>query len=138
MSKETLELVSKLFAKLSDAYETLASEDAAAAVADPDDDLDEDLPAAKPAGKAKPAAKKPAAKKPAADDGDVTEQDIIDAATKLIKSTGSRNSAVKIIKKFGAEKVSELDEDVYPKVMAAIKAAQKAAAEPEEAADEDI
>lgn len=144
MSKETLELISKLHAKLSDAYETLASaaEDEPAAKpakgkAKPaDEELDEDLPPPKKAGtagKAKaPAAKKAAKAEP---DEEVTDADLVAAATALIKAT-DRATAVKIIKKHGGEKIADLDEDVYPKVLAAFKAAMPAEEDPD--ADDDI
>jgi hypothetical protein len=133
MSKATLELISKLYAKLSDAYETLASEadDEAPAAkgkakAEVDDD---DLPAPKKAGtagKAKaPAGKKAPAKVEEPADEEVTEADLVAAATALIKAT-DRATAVKIIKKHGGEKIADLDEDVYPKVLAAFQKAMPA------------
>lgn len=122
MSKETYELISKLHAKLSDAYESLAAEDDAT-TPPPDDDL----PPPKKAGTAgKPKAKP----KATAVDDEVTEQDIIAAAGALIKAT-DRNTAVKIIKKHGAEKIADIEAEDYPKVLKALKAAM-----PDEGADD--
>jgi len=140
MSKATLEVIAKLHAKLSDAYESLAAEADEAKpkagktkVADPDELEEPELPAPKRAGttgKAKPAAKT-SKKVVEPEEEEITEQDLVNAATKLIKAT-DRATAVKIIKKHGGDKIADLDEDVYPKVLAALEAAMPSEEEPEE------
>ena len=130
MSKATLEAIAKAHAQLSDLYEELASnadEDEPTPPAKgkgkaaPADDPDGDLPPPKSAGtKGKAAA--PAKGKKAAPAEEYTVEDVINAATELIKAT-NRDTAVKIIKKHGGEKVADLDEDVYADVIAAFKAA---------------
>lgn len=87
---------------------------------------DDDLPPPSTAGtKGKtPAKTKPAAVEPDEDDAP-TEADVIAAAQALIQAT-NKETAVKIIKKHGASKVAELDEALYPKVIAALQAAMPA------------
>lgn len=157
MSKAIYEKIAKHYAALSDQFEALA---AAGAEGTDDAGEEDDVPAPKAAGtkgKAKPAAKKT---KPAAaevdDDLDETgddagedagedaptEQDVIAAAQAVIKfNKGDKAKAIAIIKKHGASRVADLDEDTYPAVIADLKKAlvpAKGKAKPATQDDDDI
>lgn len=132
MSKATLEMIAKLHAKLSDQYEALAAEADEADEAPPPkaskgkaaaaDELDDDVPPPKSAGKKATAAPAKKAAGKAKEAAAPEEADVLAAAVALIKAT-DRNVALKVLKKFGAAKVAELEEDDYAKAIAALEAA---------------
>jgi hypothetical protein len=105
-----------------------------------DSDGDDDLPAAKPAVKGKAAAK-PAAKSAAKGKAKASEDNIDTVKEKLtaVMNEGSLGKArvVKILKKFGATRSSELDEGDYAAVIKACDAALAAAAALADAGDEE-
>lgn len=89
-----------------------------------DDDLGDDdtdkTPKAKKAAAAKPAAKKAAAKKKALS----LEDDVQPKFAELVEA--DRSAAVKLLKKHGAAKLSELDEDTFADFLADVEEALEA------------
>jgi hypothetical protein len=95
-------------------------------------------PAEKPAPKANPAAKPPTKPAPAPK---VTVEHIRSGLLKVIEGSGGNDAAREILAGFGAKKVSNLTEDQFPTVLAAIEKFLNPPAESEAqllaAADED-